>query len=69
MLIKNYQFDVLYLDSGKAFDKVPHQRIISKLRAHEIGPELKPTGNKESRLREHSHLVHLLQVAYPRGRC
>ena len=32
--------DVLYVDFSKAFDKVPHQRLISKLRAHGIGPEI-----------------------------
>ena len=26
--------DLLYLDFAKAFDKVPHQRLITKLRAH-----------------------------------
>ena len=29
--------DVLYLDFSKAFDKVPHQRLITKLKAHGIG--------------------------------
>ena len=28
--------DVLYLDFAKAFDKVPHQRLLQKLRAHGI---------------------------------
>ena len=32
--------DVRYLDFSKAFDKFPHQRLISKLRAHGIGPEI-----------------------------
>ena len=32
--------DVLYLVFSKAFDKVPHQILLSKLRAHGIGPEL-----------------------------
>ena len=32
--------DVLYLDFSKAFDKVKHQRLISKLRAHGIRPEI-----------------------------
>ena len=29
--------DVVYLDFQKAFDKVPHQRLILKLKAHGIG--------------------------------
>ena len=29
--------DVIYLDFQKAFDKVPHQRIILKLKAHGMG--------------------------------
>ena len=29
--------DVNYLDFQKAFDKVPHQRLIRKLKSHGIG--------------------------------
>ncbi len=29
--------DVLYLDFAKAFDKVPHQRLVKKIAAHGIG--------------------------------
>ena len=29
--------DVVYLDFQKAFDKVPHQRVLLKLKAHGIG--------------------------------
>ena len=28
--------DVIYLDSQKAFDKVPHRRLLHKIVAHEI---------------------------------
>ena len=29
--------DVMYLDFQKAFDKVPHQRLILKLKSHGMG--------------------------------
>ena len=32
--------DVVYLDFQKAFDKVPHQRLILKLKAHGIGNDV-----------------------------
>ena len=32
--------DVVYLDFGKAFDKVPHQRLLLKLKAHGIGNDV-----------------------------
>ena len=31
--------DIIYLDFKKAFDKVPHQRLLLKLKAHGIGIE------------------------------
>ena len=39
-IIKEYDeskhVGIIYLDFQKAFDKVPHQRLLSKLRAHGI---------------------------------
>ena len=32
--------DVVYLDFQKAFDKVPHQRLFLKLKAHGIGNDV-----------------------------
>ena len=32
--------DVVYLDFQKAFDKVPHQRLLLKLKAHSIGNDV-----------------------------
>ena len=35
--IRNRAVDVIYLDFQKAFDKVPHQRLILKLKSHCMG--------------------------------
>jgi ribonucleases P/MRP protein subunit RPP40 len=32
--------DIIYLDFSKAFDKVPHERLFSKIRAHGIGGQI-----------------------------
>ena len=32
--------DIVYLDFQKAFDKVPHQRLLLKLKAHGIGNDV-----------------------------
>ena len=32
--------DVVYLDFQKVFDKVPHQRLLLKLKAHAIGNDV-----------------------------
>ena len=32
--------DVVYLDFQKAFDKVPHQRLLLRLKAHGIGNDV-----------------------------
>ena len=34
---EGFPVDIIYLDFQKAFDKVPHQRIILKLKSHGIG--------------------------------
>ena len=35
-----YMIDIIYLDFQKAFDKVPHQRLLLKLKAHGIGDSI-----------------------------
>ena len=34
--------DIIYLDFQKAFDKVPHQRLILKLKSHGLGISSRP---------------------------
>ena len=36
-MIQGSPVDVIYLDFQKAFDKVPHQRLILKLKSHGMG--------------------------------
>jgi len=33
---RGYPVDIIYLDFQKAFDKVPHKRLLMKLAAHGI---------------------------------
>ena len=39
MLDEGLQVDVIYLDLSKAFDRVPHKRLLTKMEAHGIGPK------------------------------
>ena len=39
-LDSGYPVDVIYLDFQKAFDKVPHQRLLMKLAAHGLGGDI-----------------------------
>ena len=36
LLDQGHNIDVFYLDFSKAFDRVPHQRLLAKVRAHGI---------------------------------
>ena len=37
---RGYNLDLIYLDFSKAFDKVPHQRLLAKLAPHTIGGKI-----------------------------
>lgn len=37
---EGHNVDVVYLDFAKAFDKVPHQRLLRKMEAHGITGEI-----------------------------
>ena len=37
---KGNEFDIVYLDFSKAFDRVPHRRLLSKVKAHGIGGKI-----------------------------
>ncbi|KAK8741933.1 hypothetical protein OTU49_002018 [Cherax quadricarinatus] len=34
------EYDIVYMDFSKAFDRVPHQRLLRKIKAHGIGGEI-----------------------------
>ena len=36
MILYTFNYDIIYLDFSKTFDKVPHDRLLSKVRAHGI---------------------------------
>ena len=40
LLDKGHNVDVFYLDFSKAFDRVPHQRLLAKLKAHGIAGDI-----------------------------
>jgi len=40
LCLEKGQIDAIYSDFEKAFDKVPHKRLISKLHSYNIGEEL-----------------------------
>jgi len=37
---KGFKLDLIYLDFSKAFDTVPHLRLIEKINAHSIGGKI-----------------------------
>ena len=37
---KGFNLDLIYLDFSKAFDTVPHLRLIEKINAHSIGGKI-----------------------------
>ncbi len=37
---QNENYDIAYLHFSKAFDKVPHQRLLKKVEAHGIGSKV-----------------------------
>eukprot|EP00061_Rhincodon_typus_P013527 g39944.t1 len=64
--------DVVYIDFCKAFDKVPHGRLVQKLRAHGIQDDTKIGGivySDRNGLRLQSNIDQLRICAYVRNIC
>jgi len=52
-VVEGFCVDIIFLDLAKAFDKLPHQRLLEKLRKHGIGGKLLRTiGNWLSKRRQ-----------------
>ncbi len=60
------EIDILYCDFQKAFDKVPHQRLIRKLKAYGITGQ--PISWIEAFLSNRKQRVNVIWAHYPIGR-
>ena len=57
--------DVLYLEFAKAFDKVPHKRLLSKLNGYGIKGQIYDiTENSGWLLMENFHIGYMSQVGF-----
>ncbi len=73
---RNENYDVLYLDFCKAFDKVPHHRLLLKLQVHGVDGNYcgglrhgSVVGSRECKSMVANLKGAMLRVWSPRGRC